>query len=74
MKKVKAQALTSSPSSTLDADKKSNPQPKPAKVQTQGNYPQTLPHLPFLFQRVAQLEPRKILFSLLLAFHSIHYI
>lgn len=32
--KVKAQALTSS--SSVDAEKKSNSQPKPAKVQTQG--------------------------------------
>lgn len=35
-KKVKTQALTSSSSS--DADKKLNVQPKPAKVQTQGEY------------------------------------
>lgn len=34
-KKVKTQALTSSPS---DADKKSNEKPKPVKVQTQGKY------------------------------------
>lgn len=35
-KKVKTQALTSS--SSADADKKLNVQPKPAKVQTQGKY------------------------------------
>jgi hypothetical protein len=43
----------------LDAEKKSNSQPKPSKVQTQGKSLGFLHHLPFLFQRVTQLEPRK---------------
>lgn len=69
-KKVKTQALTSS--SSADADKKLNVQPKPAKVQTQGNYRLARPVESF--QRVAEhnsrLEPQNFFFGV---FHSISF-